>query len=53
VGEVANLMVDSGLIVLTAFSLFKENRQVVRDMFKEGGFIGISIEAAANQVMGF
>ena len=40
VGEVANLMVDSGLIVLTAFiSPFKVNREVVRGMLKEGEFI--------------
>ncbi len=38
VGEVANLMVDAGLIVLTAFiSPFKANRVVVRDMLTEGG----------------
>lgn len=45
VGEVANLMVDAGLIVLTAFiSPFKENRQVVRDMLKEGEFIEVYID---------
>jgi len=45
VGEVANLMVDSGLIVLTAFiSPFKVNRKVVRDMLKEGEFIEVFID---------
>lgn len=45
VGEVANLMVDSGLIVLTAFiSPFKVNREVVRGMLKEGEFIEVFID---------
>lgn len=45
VGEVSNLMVDAGLIVLTAFiSPFKQNRQVVRDMLKEGEFIEVYID---------
>jgi len=45
VGEVANLMVDAGLIVLTAFiSPFISNRQVVRDMLKEGEFIEVHID---------
>jgi len=45
VGEVANLMVEAGLIVLTAFiSPFKVNRQVVRNMLKEGEFIEIFID---------
>lgn len=50
VGEVANLMVDSGLIVLTAFiSPFKENRQVVRDMLKEGEFIEVFIDTPISE----
>lgn len=45
VGEVANLMVDAGLIVLTAFiSPFKSNREVVRSMLKEGEFIEVHID---------
>lgn len=45
VGEVANLMVDAGLIVLTAFiSPFKVNRQVVREMLKEGEFLEVHID---------
>lgn len=45
VGEVANLMVDAGLIVLTAFiSPFKINRQVVRSMLKEGDFIEVFVD---------
>jgi adenylylsulfate kinase len=50
VGEVANLMVDSGLIVLTAFiSPFKQNRQVVRDMLKEGEFIEVFIDTPISE----
>ena len=50
VGEVANLMVDSGLIVLTAFiSPFKVNRQVVRDMLKEGEFIEVFIDTPISE----
>jgi adenylylsulfate kinase len=45
VGEVANLMIDSGLIVLTAFiSPFKANRYAVRKMLREGEFIEIFID---------
>ena len=45
VGEVANLMVDAGLIVLTAFiSPFKSNREVVRRMLAVGEFIEIFID---------
>lgn len=45
VGEVANLMVDSGLIVLTAFiSPFQANRQAVRKMLRDGEFIEIFID---------
>lgn len=45
VGEVSNLMVDAGLIVLTAFiSPFKVNREVVRGMLKEGEFIEVFID---------
>lgn len=50
VGEVANLMVDSGLIVLTAFiSPFKQNRQVVRDMLKDGEFIEVFIDTPISE----
>lgn len=40
VGEVANLMVDAGLVVLTAFiSPHRAERQMVRDRVGEGRFI--------------
>lgn len=45
VGEVAHLMVDAGLIVLTAFiSPFKSNREMVRKMLSEGEFIEVHID---------
>ncbi|MFL6775527.1 MAG: sulfate adenylyltransferase subunit CysN [Sphingomicrobium sp.] len=45
VGEVARLMVDSGLIVLTAFiSPFRAERQMVRRMVPEGEFIEIFVD---------
>ncbi len=45
VGEVAHLMVDSGLIVLTAFiSPFKSNREMVRKMLSDGEFIEVHID---------
>lgn len=45
VGEVANLMVDAGLIVLTAFiSPFKRNREAVRHMLAADEFIEIYID---------
>jgi bifunctional enzyme CysN/CysC len=45
VGEVARLMTDSGLIVLTAFiSPFRQERQMVRDMLPPGEFIEVHID---------
>ena len=45
VGEVAKLMTDAGLIVLTAFiSPFRAERQLVRDMMPEGEFIEIFVD---------
>ena len=45
VGEVARLMIDAGLIVLTAFiSPFRAERQMVRAMFPEGEFIEVHID---------
>ncbi|NRA69883.1 MAG: adenylyl-sulfate kinase [Gammaproteobacteria bacterium] len=44
VGEVAKLMVDAGLIVLSAFiSPFKSERKVVRELFEQGEFIEVHI----------
>ncbi|MFC4291795.1 sulfate adenylyltransferase subunit CysN [Sphingorhabdus arenilitoris] len=45
VGEVAKLMADAGLIVVTAFiSPFRAERKMVRDMMQSGEFIEIFID---------
>ncbi len=45
VGEVAKLMVDAGLIVLTAFiSPFRAERQMVRDLMAPGEFVEIFVD---------
>ncbi|CAN5392132.1 sulfate adenylyltransferase subunit CysN [soil metagenome] len=45
VGEVAKLMTDAGLIVLTAFiSPFRAEREMVRAMLPEGDFIEIFVD---------
>lgn len=47
VGEVAKLMVDAGLIVVTAFiSPFSHERRMVREMFEPGEFVEIYLNAA-------
>jgi len=45
VGEVAKLMTDAGLIVLTAFiSPFRAERQMVRDLMAPGEFIEVFVD---------
>ncbi|CAI8369164.1 MAG: Bifunctional enzyme CysN/CysC [Rhodobiaceae bacterium UBA7378] len=45
IGEVAKLMTDAGLIVLTAFiSPFRTERRMVRDMLPDGEFIEIHVD---------
>ncbi len=45
VGEVAKLMADAGLIVLTAFiSPFRAERELVRSMLSEGEFIEVFVD---------
>jgi bifunctional enzyme CysN/CysC len=45
VGEVAKLMVDAGLIVVTAFiSPFRAERELVRGMLGEGEFIEVFVD---------
>ena len=47
VGEVAKLMTDAGLIVLTAFiSPFRAERDMVRAMLEPGAFIEVFIDTA-------
>jgi len=45
VGEVAKLMADAGLIVLTAFiSPFRAERRMVREMMPEGEFVEVYVD---------
>jgi bifunctional enzyme CysN/CysC len=45
VGEVARLMTDAGLIVLTAFiSPFRAERRMVREMLAKGEFVEVFID---------
>ena len=45
VGEVARLMTDAGLIVITAFiAPFRAERQMVRDMMAHGEFIEVFVD---------
>lgn len=45
VGEVAKLMVDAGLVVLTAFiSPHRAEREMVRDMLASGQFIEVFVD---------
>ena len=45
IGEVAKLIVDAGLIVLTAFiSPFRSERKMVRELFAAGEFIEVFID---------
>lgn len=46
IGEVAKLMIDAGLIVMTAFiSPFRRDREVARGLVDEGDFIEIFCDA--------
>ena len=50
VGEVARLMADAGLIVLTAFiSPFRAEREMVRRMMAEGEFIEIFVDTPLDE----
>ena len=45
IGEVAKLFVDAGIVVLTAFiSPYREDRQFVRNLVKEGDFIEVYVK---------
>jgi len=51
IGEVARLMTDAGLIVLTAFiSPFRAERDMVRAMMEEGEFIEVHVDAPLDEV---
>jgi len=45
IGEVARLMADAGLIVLTAFiSPFRADRKIARDILPEGQFVEVFVD---------
>ena len=47
IGEVAKLFVDAGVLVSTAFvSPYKEDREMVRSIMKEGEFVEIYVSAS-------
>lgn len=49
IGEVSKLMVDSGLIVLTAFiSPFREDRNTVRELLGDNEFIEVYVKCPVN-----
>ncbi|MBS1553128.1 MAG: adenylyl-sulfate kinase, partial [Bacteroidetes bacterium] len=49
IGEVSKLMVDSGLIVLTAFiSPFREDRNTVRELLGDNEFIEVYVKCPLN-----
>jgi bifunctional enzyme CysN/CysC len=53
VGEVAKLMADAGLIVLTAFiSPFRSERQMVRDLMPAGEFMEVFVDTPLNVAEG-
>jgi adenylylsulfate kinase len=46
IGEVSKLMLDAGVVVMTAFiSPFRKDRQLVRDLVNKGDFIEIHCQA--------
>lgn len=51
IGEVAKLMVDAGLVVVTAFiSPFRSERQLARDLVAEGEFIEVFVDTPLAEV---
>jgi len=51
VAEMAKLMVDAGLIVISAFiSPFRSERQLARDLLEKGEFIEIFVDAPLDVV---
>ncbi|MCR6110328.1 adenylyl-sulfate kinase [Bacillus sp. A301a_S52] len=50
IGEVANLFVDSGTVVLTAFvSPYQSDRQLARELLSQGEFIEIYVKCALEE----
>jgi bifunctional enzyme CysN/CysC len=51
IGEVAKLMVDAGLVVITAFiSPFRSERRLARDLVTEGEFIEVFVDTPLEEV---
>ncbi|MDX5373330.1 MAG: sulfate adenylyltransferase subunit CysN [Pseudomonadaceae bacterium] len=51
IGEVAKLMVDAGLMVVTAFiSPFRSERQLARDLVAEGEFVEVFVDTPLAEV---
>ncbi|MCY7361773.1 MAG: adenylyl-sulfate kinase, partial [Ignavibacteria bacterium] len=49
IGEVAKLMVESGIVVLTAFiSPFREDRNSVRELLEKDEFIEVYVKCSLN-----
>ena len=54
IGEVSKLMLDAGVVVMTAFiSPFRKDRQIVRDLVNKGDFIEIYCKASLSIGQGF
>jgi len=52
VGEVARLFVDSGSLVLCSFiSPFRSERRMVRELFAEGDFLEVFVDASIEQAI--
>ena len=50
IGEVSKLLVDAGLFAISAFiSPFKQDRQMVRELFKQGEFIEIHVKCGIEE----
>lgn len=50
IGEVAKLLFDAGLFVLSAFiSPYREDRELVRSLFKQGEFLEIYVKCAIEE----
>lgn len=50
IGETAKLMIESGVIVLTAFiSPFREDRRVARSLFSDGEFIEVYCDCSLEE----
>lgn len=50
IGEVSKLMVDAGIIVLTAFiSPYREDRNTARDLFENGDFIEVYVKCSLEE----